>query len=348
MNIESNAYTIQHKLRKMQQDLSSRSKESGAKRDMVRCLMNEKRMDALYIRNKESFAWLTAGGSNGGVLSTQIGAASILLTEESQYVIASNIETPRLQEEEFLKELGFEIITTNWMGQSDYDIALSLAPSSNIYSDLAINQSPNVHNDLISLRYSLIDDEIIRYRFLGILSSLILEQTMETLHPGMSELEIIALLSKNLWAVGIEPINLLCAVDERIRKYRHPSPTQKRLEHLCMVSLGARYSGLVVSLTRTVSFGGLPDIVREQKKASDSVWEKMIMRTCLDNPVSDILEAGILSYKQAGYPKEYLQHHQGGAIGYLPREYKVTPTSTQIVQRKSRILLESNNRWHKD
>jgi Xaa-Pro aminopeptidase len=333
MNVESDAHGIQDKMKVMQHDLTSRSNESRVKRDMLRCLMDQHGLDALYIRNKDSFAWLTAGASSGGVLSTQIGAAGILLTLESQYIIASNIETPRLQEEESLQEIGFEIVSTNWMGQSDYDKALSLAPSNNIYSDLAIDQNAHVHNDLISLRYSLVDDEITRYKLLGILSSLILEQTMETLHPGMSELEIIAKLSENLWSVGLEPINLLCAVDERIKKYRHPAPTEKTLKSLCMVSLGARYAGLIVSLTRTVSFGGLSDIVREEKAASDTIFKKMVIETCFGNPVSDILEAGILSYKQVGYPKEFLQHHQGGSIGYLPREYKVTPTSTQIVQR---------------
>ena len=348
MNVECNVYTIQHKMRSMQQDFTSRSKESCAKREFLRNFMDEKGLDALYMRNKDSFAWLSAGANNGGVLSTHIGAAGILITEKSQYVIASNIETPRLQEEEHLQELGFDIISTDWMRQSDYDKALMLASSNNIYSDIAIEQNTHVHNDFISLRYSLVDDEITRYKFLGILSSLILEQTMETLHPGMSELEIVAKLSKNLWSVGIEPINLLCAVDERIQKYRHPSPTERTLEHLCMVSLGARYSGLIVSLTRMASFGGLSDIVKEQKGVSDTVFEKMVMKTLIGNPVSEILGTGMLFYKQAGYPKEYEKHHQGGAIGYLPREYKVTLDSTQIVHTKSRILLESNSRWDKD
>ncbi len=333
MNREYTAHGIREDLRRMQLDLTSRSSESRVKRDMLRCLMNEKRLDALYISKKDSFAWLTAGAGNGGVLSTDRGAAGILLTGEAQYVIASNIETPRLQEEEHLQELGFEIVSTPWTGRSDYETALSLAQSTHIYADAAPDRCQNINDSLISLRYSLTEREITRYASLGLLTSLILEQTMETLHPGMSELEVIATVSKNLWSAGIEPVNLLCAVDGRIEKYRHPSPTEKKLRNLCMVSVGARYAGLIVSLTRTVSFGRLPDMVQERKAATDTIFKEMIMNTSVKHPVSDILRAGMLAYEQAGYPQEFLRHHQGGAIGYLPREYKGTPTSEEIVQR---------------
>ncbi|MDA3823072.1 MAG: M24 family metallopeptidase [Bacteroidales bacterium] len=333
MNLEYNSNRIQEDMEMMQKDIVSRSNESRAKRDLLRCFMNENGLDAIYIRHKDSFSWLTSGANNGGVLSTQIGAAGILLTANRQYVVASNIETPRLQKEEYLQELGFEIISTDWMGQSDYDKALSLAHSSYIYSDMALEQQSNVHAALISLRYSLTDGEIARYTALGALASTILEQTMSNLHPKMSELEIVANVSMNLWSVGIEPVNLLCAVDERIGKYRHPMPTEKKLKNLCMVSLGARYAGLIVSLTRTVSFGRLPCIIEEQKAASDAVFEKMVIQTHYGTPVSDILEAGMCCYREIGYPKEFQKHHQGGAIGYLPREYKVTPTSKEVVQR---------------
>jgi Xaa-Pro dipeptidase len=41
---------------------------------------------------------------------------------------------------------------------------------------------------------------------------------------------------------------------------------------------------------------------------------------------------GIEAYKEMGYPEEYQLHHQGGAIGYTGRDYKVNFQTTEIVQ----------------
>ena len=334
MSADVSENSLHASLVEMQRDIPSRSNESRLKRDQLRIFMDKKGLEALYIRHKDSFAWLTAGANNGGVLSTENGAAGILLTADSQYVVASNIETPRLIQEEYLDQLGFEIVSTSWMKKSDYDVALSLVDSKKIYSDISLDRFINVHSDFLSQRYTLTENEIERYTTLGHLTSLVIEQTMMMdIHPGLSELEIIAILSKNLWAVGIEPVNMLCAVDERIDRYRHPAPTEKPLEKLCMVSIGARYSGLIVSLTRTLSFGPQSSNLKEKKVACDTIFEEMVKHTYCGNSVAEILEIGMKTYEEVGYPEEYFNHHQGGAIGYLPREYKVTPTSKESVQK---------------
>jgi hypothetical protein len=56
-------------------------------------------------------------------------------------------------------------------------------------------------------------------------------------------------------AAGISPDCVLVGSDERIMKYRHPMPTDRTIDKLMMIVLGAEQAGLNVSLTRFVSFG---------------------------------------------------------------------------------------------
>jgi hypothetical protein len=49
-------------------------------------------------------------------------------------------------------------------------------------------------------------------------------------------------------------------------------------------------------------------------------------------PARDVLKKGIEAYAAKGYPEEWKLHHQGGSIGYNPRDYRVTPGTPDIIQ----------------
>ncbi|MDC7244429.1 MAG: M24 family metallopeptidase [Sphaerochaetaceae bacterium] len=321
---------LQRRLSEISENLEERRSEVQSKCASLRSLMSMHGIDGVYLQRKDSFAWLTCGSSNGGLIGSLTGSASLFITPERQCVIASNIEMPRLVEEESVEQLGFELVCTDWMGSSDFDTARSLVKTDRIYSDLGQYDS-DFQKALLSLRYSLTSREIEHYRIFGTLTSLILEQTMISLTPNMSEFEVVGKLSSNLWAHQIEPVNLMCAADARVFSYRHPSPTAKKLEALCTVSLGARHGGLIVSLSRTVSFVPLPSNLERKKDACDRVFEAMVKKTICGMPVSAILEKAIETYREAGFDREYRHHHQGGAIGFLPREFKAFLYCDQVV-----------------
>ena len=49
-------------------------------------------------------------------------------------------------------------------------------------------------------------------------------------------------------------------------------------------------------------------------------------------PAVEVLKKGIEAYEERGYPEEYKLHHQGGATGYLGRDYRVNFLTPDIVQ----------------
>jgi len=54
--------------------------------------------------------------------------------------------------------------------------------------------------------------------------------------------------------------------------------------------------------------------------------------TIVGRPVVEAFRKGVEAYRETGYPDEYELHHQGGAIGYVGRDYKVNFQSEEIVQ----------------
>ena len=50
---------------------------------------------------------MTCGGLNLVGITTEVGATSLLITEDSKFVISNNIEAPRMIEEEGLEKQGF-------------------------------------------------------------------------------------------------------------------------------------------------------------------------------------------------------------------------------------------------
>jgi Xaa-Pro aminopeptidase len=99
-----------------------------------------------------------------------------------------------------------------------------------------------------------------------------------------------------------------------------------------MVSVNARKGGLIVCLTRFVHFGMVPAALRKQYEANVFVDCTFMARTRPGSPAREVLQEGLEAYRERGFPEEWKLHHQGGAIGYQPRDYRVTPRTPDIVQ----------------
>jgi len=119
-------------------------------------------------------------------------------------------------------------------------------------------------------------------------------------------------------------VNLI-AVDERIFNFRHPLPTDKKLDRYVMLVLCGRRWGLVCSLTRMVYFGKLPDDIRHKAEAVARVDATMIAATRPGRTLGQVFTSAQEAYAAAGYADEWRLHHQGGPAGYEPREYIATP-----------------------
>lgn len=306
--------------------------EIREKERRIREFLRVKGLKALLLKRQANFSWLTAGGLNLVGITTEIGATSLLITENEKFVLSTNIEAPRMMEEEGLEKQGFILKDFPWQEEREGAIVKELTGDGPLGSDVPYPGALSLTEDIARLRYSLTPEEITRYRWLGEKASLALEETMLETRPQEKESEVVGRLCQRLWADRIDPITLMSAADERVAKYRHPIPTEKRIEKYLMVSVNARKGGLIVSFTRFVHFGGIPEELRKKYAANVLIDCTFMAHSRPGVPAREVFQRGLDAYREQGYPEEWRFHHQGGAIGYLGRDYRTTMQTPDIIQ----------------
>ncbi|MCK4244963.1 MAG: aminopeptidase P family N-terminal domain-containing protein [Candidatus Omnitrophica bacterium] len=296
--------------------------EKKEKERRVKELLEKEGLDALLLNKQHNFAWFTGGGRNYVFTGTERGAVCLLLTRKEKILIANNIEAPRILEEEIEKD-EFDLREFGWH-QNQKETIESFIKGKRVGSDDGFPGTINISTKIDSLRCSLTSSEVERYRQLGKTLSIKVEKVCQEIKSGDKENEIAGRTSDALLSEGILPIVLLIAADERIEKFRHPLPTDKKIAKYVMVVVCGRKWGLIVSLTRLVYFGKVPLELRKKHEAVTRIDTVLIANTLPGKPFAEILQKGIQTYQETGFPQEWQNHHQGGPTGYQPRDYKVT------------------------
>ncbi len=286
-------------------------------------------LDALLLRRVGSFAWATCGKASHIVTASTEGVASLLITRHKYYLITNNIESNRLAVEEGLAEQNWEFLVSPWYTENEH--IEKLTKGMKFGADGAFPGAVNLSGEMAWLRSRLTPQEDQRFRVLGSLCAQGMQQAINGIVPGMTEYQIAGLLAQAAESRGVQAIVNLIATDERIYTYRHPLPTSKSLNKYAMLVLCGRKWGLVCSLTRLVHFGKLPDDLRREAEAVAYVDASMISATRPGNTIGEVFQTGQNAYARIGFPDEWQKHHQGGIVGYDPREITATPTSLQSV-----------------
>ena len=306
--------------------------EIQEKERRVREFLRANDIRALLLKRQANFSWMTGGGLNLVGITTELGAASLLITEKEKYVISNNIESPRMVGEEKLEVQGFQTRSFPWYEDREVSLVREIVGEGRIGSDCPFAGAAVLTEEIARLRYSLTSDEVVRYRWLGEKVSLALETTMIATKRGEKESEVVGRLCNFLWKDRIDPVTLMSAADERISLFRHPIPTEKKVERILMVSVNARKWGLIVSLTRFVHFGKMPQELRDRYEANVGIDCTFMAASRPGIPVRDVLQKGIAAYREKGYPDVWKFHHQGGSIGYTGRDYRVTMQTPDVIQ----------------
>jgi Xaa-Pro aminopeptidase len=182
------------------------------------------------------------------------------------------------------------------------------------------------------LRVNLHEEEQSRLRDLSVKCAAAMDRAIRSVHPGMTEHAIAAVLGEEALRLGVLPIVNLVAVDDRVSTLRHPLPTSKVLQKYAMLVLCGRRQGLVCSVTRLIHFGRLPDELRRRAEAVAAIDAAFISSTRPGRRMGHIFQAGLAAYARVGFPEEWRLHHQGGPVGYEPREFIVTEATDDIVR----------------
>ena len=80
----------------------------------LREFLASRQLEALLLLRASSFAWATCGAASYINTASSEGAASLLVTPTGRYILATNIEAPRLEKEEKLAAQGWEIRPEAW------------------------------------------------------------------------------------------------------------------------------------------------------------------------------------------------------------------------------------------
>ncbi len=296
-------------------------------------------LGGVLINSQHNFAWLTGGANNGIDQSRENGAATIFVRSDGKrFVLASRIEMPRILAEEISAE-DFEPIEFGWEEEKASGNFLTnrafalLTDDENLGSDVPLSaDARTIEGAIAQRRFELTETEIERYRTLGKDAGTIIGELVKSLEPGQTELEIARLASDALAQKNIRSVVTLVAADERLQRFRHPVPTDKKWEKTVMIVVCARRGGLIASLSRIVCAGKAPEELKRKTLACAEVNARLLAATRPGTTGAEAYQTAAIAYEAAGFAGEINLHHQGGATGYRTRDWVAHPLSNEVVK----------------
>ncbi len=312
--------------------------ETEEKLERLARVIADERLAGVLINTQPNFAWLSAGGTNGIDSSREAGVGTLFVRRDGRkFVLANRIELTRLMTEQ-LPNQGYEPVDFAWEDEKANtslvaEVALSLVDTElPLGSDQALGSSVRIVEKAIArARYKLTASEIDRFRLLGREAGEAIGRMARSLTPGLSEREVARQAVESLARIGADSVVTLVAADERLRRFRHPTPTDLRWDKTLMLVVCARRGGLIASLTRIVCAGSVPDDLRQRTRSTAGVMASLLAATKPGASGADLYEVAVRAYSEAGFPGEEHLHHQGGAAGYRTRDWVAHPACTERV-----------------
>ena len=301
----------------------------------LNAFMERNDLEAVLLSQIRNIYWITAGLCRPQrVLNEETGIASLLILKDGRkYLVSSESVAPRLMDEN-LRFIGYELISFPWYQENRrIDSIREVTHVKKIGSDVPLPRTVFVGDEFESLRYSLTEQEIERYRWLGRETTEAVAEVCRKVQPGMGEYEIQYLVARALRSRGIMPVVLLTPVDERIFAYGEALPGGATLKKYAMIDVVGEKWGLCAAVTRFVHLGPVPIHIETMHRAAARIMARFQKATIPGRAVSDILEESKSWYSHVGFEENWKEFHQGGAIGYKRRDYVVYPYSLNIVQK---------------
>lgn len=308
------------------------SREFGDKLDRLRKTMAAGGFGAAHVSKLGNLAWLLCGG-DALVSFADAPVAEAVVTPQRVVVVMQEIERDRLEREAFPP--GVEALYTPWHeAEARAEALKGLFEGRKVLADApgleAVAEGRVEVKDFWTLRVPLTAEEVARYRALGRDAAEAFTDALTGVQPGMSEHEIAGRVAKELRTRGMQPALILVAADERLKRYRHPLPTEGRFTERVMAVTCARRGGLYANLTRIVS--------RRPLGGDEAAYRGLLG---VESTLLRYTQHGVLShelfgevkraYAAAGFPDEWRRHHQGGACGYETRDFVLQPNSKMLL-----------------
>ena len=305
--------------------------EQREKRARIKALLTEKGLEAVVLRKGANVAWITGGRAHIPT-TLELSCMDVVVYPDRIVVVTNKIEAGRLKDEELSGDE--ELIIVNWFEGRD----AHLPKGSKIGVDGADSERTNIQGDIENLRRNLNEFEVARLKEIGRDATEALEEAMLDIDNDESEVEVAGEIAEELWERNLEPVVLLIAGEDRIKKYRHPLPTTARVGNLVMGVICARRKGLIASVTRLVHFGDLTSELKENYSRLLSVEAAFLDGTKPGATLAEAFKSGQMEYLKQGFDRdEWTNHHQGGPTGYLPRDFTAHEKTNQLIEVRNAI-----------
>lgn len=313
---------------------SDRRADIEAKQGRVAALLRETGRDGLLLLDPENFGWFTSGATPRGHIDPATMPA-VYCTADARWLIASNVDSQRLFEEE-LDGLGFQLKEWPWHWGRQQFLA-DLCANRKVACDRL--PGPGVEGDFVEvaepmqkIRRVLTPYEHACLVALGQSVAHALEAACRTLQRKDTEREVAGQLAHRLMHRGVHPVQIGVAADGRSRQYRRHGFTSTVIDQYAVVSATARKYGLHVSSSRTVCFGEMPDDLKAEQSAVVRVSACYLASTWSDAVPREVLLAGRRIYLLSQFEHEWLLSPQGHVTGRMPVELLFTPQTTNLLE----------------
>lgn len=289
--------------------------------------------EACIIGRQDNFSWFTCGGNNRVVTTSEVGFTILVITKAATYAISQIMDGPRVFEEE-LQGLDIQPVFLKWYEESREEKAAQLIKGLRTLSDIPLEGAVCAPKEIYKLHFPLTEQEIEKCRWLGSKTEEVIRKVADEIKPGMGEHEIEAMFLFEYGKINATPEVLLIGSDERISKYRHPNPSDKKFEKFILLHPGLRKWGLHANVTRMIYFGDkLPEDIHQKYEIVNHLQAQAVSMCIPGQKFSDILETRKKLLKDAGYEEEWKYHYPGGVTGYLLCDPTVcnTPSAEVVI-----------------
>jgi Xaa-Pro aminopeptidase len=300
------------------------SAEATGKRALARTLADEAGFETLVATNPATVRWLLCGKGRPVSTSSPEADYAVVLTGAKDLVIFPDIEASRVELEERFEEIGYEAAPFPWHDGREQALA-------NLLDGEPCLRDTELESVIAPFRRHLGPNEVERYGAAGADVAAAMVETVRTLDPEATELDVAAELAARVRRRDFFAPVVLVAGEDRQPVHRHPLPTGARLGRHALLAVTAEREGLHVSMTRLVSFGPPPrelaDLVGKAATVDVAVLEASRPGRTLGEVFARLVDA----YSAQGLPDEWRRHHQGGLTAYLGREAFATPGNPTLI-----------------
>ena len=298
-------------------DPSSRS-DRAIKRDRVREIADARGPGcSVLLTSAAAVSWYLDGARVDVAPGAAPLAAVLVAPTEDRVHVFSN-EVDRLVTEQLLPDSSLHVVRWDRPLVDAQTAALSIVEHT-------------VVDELRAARASLLPGELSRYRALTGQTAAVVTRVLSSVEPTTSELELAAVVARELIEIGADPQVLLVAGESRLA-YRHPVPTTALLGQRAMVVVCARRHGMIANLTRWVRFAPSTSEQVDREAQIVEVEAEFFRGTVPGARLDGVLVSGIAGYEIFGFGNdEWTRHHQGGPTGYLGRDPRATQFTNDLV-----------------